>query len=211
MELKKGLYQIHQEDYDRIWFTSDTHFGHKNILKYCPDSRPFGEDVDAHDDTIIENWNSVVGKDDIVFHLGDFSFYKDNEKVRSIIGRLNGKIYLCLGNHDTHNYNIYKELFEDVQYQYVLYAGHLNATVYLNHYPYLCYPGNLPVFSPNVSVWQLFGHVHSNKSSRENSIDELRLMSKMTDSQYDVGCDNNNLKPVSFGFIKDILKNEYKE
>lgn len=54
-----------------IFFTSDTHFWHENIIKFC--NRPFSS-VEEMNDTIIENWNKVVGENDIVFHLGDFVF-----------------------------------------------------------------------------------------------------------------------------------------
>ena len=55
----------------KIWFTSDLHFGHQNIIKFC--NRPW-ETVEEMDKALIENWNSVVGENDIVFDLGDFAF-----------------------------------------------------------------------------------------------------------------------------------------
>ena len=79
-----------------IFFTSDTHFWHDNIIKFC--NRPFNS-IEEMNDTIIENWNKVVGKNDIVFHLGDFCFC-GSDKFKDIIERLNGYIYLILGNHD---------------------------------------------------------------------------------------------------------------
>jgi calcineurin-like phosphoesterase family protein len=57
-----------------IFATADTHFGHKNILQYA--RRPFIT-IDDMDATIIANWNSVVGTDDLVVHLGDFAFASD--------------------------------------------------------------------------------------------------------------------------------------
>lgn len=80
------------------WITSDLHFGHKNILKFCPKTRPF-TDVNQMDEYLIAHWNSVVGEDDVVFHLGDFSFY-GTEKTERIIDRLNGTIVWVRGNHD---------------------------------------------------------------------------------------------------------------
>ena len=56
-------------DGSRVFFTSDTHFNHTNIIRFC--NRPF-KDVSHMNETIISNWNRVVGPEDIVFHLGDF-------------------------------------------------------------------------------------------------------------------------------------------
>ena len=58
-----------------IWFTSDTHFSHCNIIKYC--NRPF-KDVDEMNKILIQNWNNVVRPDDIVWHLGDFALGDKN-------------------------------------------------------------------------------------------------------------------------------------
>ena len=80
---------------DRIFFTADTHWGHRNIIRYC--QRPFA-DVDEMNEALITNWNSTIGKDDIVFHLGDFAMGGSAEWCR-LLERLNGRIYLILGNH----------------------------------------------------------------------------------------------------------------
>lgn len=57
-------------DPEHTFFTSDTHFGHANIINLC--KRPF-RDVNHMNDMLVENWNSVITDDDIVFHLGDFA------------------------------------------------------------------------------------------------------------------------------------------
>lgn len=83
-----------------IWVTSDTHFDHKNIIKYC--NRPF-RTVDEMNNAIWQNWNSVVDVDDIVYHLGDFALGPSDgyiRRVNNLLGVLNGKIYLVKGNHD---------------------------------------------------------------------------------------------------------------
>lgn len=72
------------------YFTSDTHFYHGNIIRFC--NRPF-EDVEMMNETIISNWNNTVGLDDTVFHLGDFCLGGSAEWTK-ILDRLNGKIYL---------------------------------------------------------------------------------------------------------------------
>ena len=79
-----------------IYLISDTHFYHENIIHSC--KRPFA-DVEEMNEALVVNWNNVVGNDDIVYHLGDFSF-GNFEETQSILRRLNGRICLILGNHD---------------------------------------------------------------------------------------------------------------
>ena len=82
-----------------MFFTSDTHFNHTNIIQYC--QRPF-KSTDEMNEAMIDNWNSIVGEDDTVFHLGDFCLGGAAE-WNKILNRLNGRIYLILGNHDLKN------------------------------------------------------------------------------------------------------------
>ena len=79
------------------WFISDTHFNHENIIKYC--NRPF-DSVEDMNEFIIKQWNSVVSKDDTVYHLGDFALQSDKDVITDLVKRLNGNIILILGNHD---------------------------------------------------------------------------------------------------------------
>lgn len=79
------------------WFISDTHFGHRGILKYEGTLRPF-QTLEEHDETLIENWNSVVKQDDKVYHIGDFCL---NRSALQYAKRLNGRKILIMGNHDT--------------------------------------------------------------------------------------------------------------
>lgn len=83
-------------DPDHVFFTSDTHFGHANIIRFC--KRPF-ENVEEMNEVLIENWNKVVSDDDTVFHLGDFAFGGSNV-WKEIIPRLKGHINLIIGNHE---------------------------------------------------------------------------------------------------------------
>jgi calcineurin-like phosphoesterase family protein len=78
------------------FFTSDTHFGHANIIKYS--NRPF-KDRHEMNEALIENWNAVVGEDDDVFHLGDVAL-GPWEEWDEVISRLNGNLHLSIGNHD---------------------------------------------------------------------------------------------------------------
>ena len=182
MEKKKGIIKFSRED--KIWFTADSHIGHRNIIKYC--QRPFS-DVEEMNETLISNWNKVVGKDDFVFHLGDFSVGGAAEWT-SLLDNLNGRIFLVLGNHDMNNVDQgFMRRFEDVSMQMLISIG--KQRVYLNHYPFLCYGGAYR------GTWQLFGHLHT--SSRMTGLDSPRLQ-MLFPRQYDVGVDNNNFTPISF-------------
>lgn len=78
------------------FFTSDTHFNHANIIRYC--KRPFA-DVDTMNRELIARWNAVVTPEDTIWHLGDFAMGKPDAAV-PIFYALNGKKHLIVGNHD---------------------------------------------------------------------------------------------------------------
>lgn len=183
---------------EHTFFTSDTHFNHANIIKFC--NRPF-KDVEQMNDVMIANWNSVIGKDDTVFHLGDFCLGGAAEWTK-ILNRLNGKIYLIMGNHDLKNIRQgFISRFEHVAMQMRIEIG--KKRIYLCHYPFLCFEG-----SYKDDVWQLFGHVHTRRSN--SGIDAGRLQ-YLYPTQYDVGVDNNNFTPVSFGQVKRIIDKQVEQ
>ena len=184
-------------DGDRVFFTSDTHFHHANIINFC--GRPF-KNVEVMNETLIANWNSVVGPDDIVFHLGDFCLGGSAEWT-NILNRLNGKIYLIVGNHDIKNLRQgYYSHFEHIAMQMHIEVG--KQKIYLNHCPFLCYGGAYR------DTWQLFGHVHTSKQN--TGIDAPRLH-MLFPTQYDVGVDNNNFTPVSFEQVKRIIERQVEQ
>lgn len=86
-----------KEPSGKLWFTSDTHFNHANIIKYC--SRPFA-DVEAMNAEMIHRWNDRVQPEDVVLHMGDFALGKA-EAMPPIFGQLNGYKHLIRGNHDS--------------------------------------------------------------------------------------------------------------
>lgn len=181
---------------NKVWFTSDTHFGHENIIRFC--NRPF-DNVDEMNEALIKNWNSVVKPDDTVFHLGDFAF-GGSTTWNSILDVLNGNIILIKGNHDRKNLrqgfiNKFSGVYSQLQ---ILVEG---QSIYLNHYPFLCYGGTYR----NNPVWQLFGHVHSGPYS--SSKDTKRLIN-LFPTQYDVGVDNNYYYPVNFNEVKDKIEKQ---
>ncbi len=79
-----------------IFLTSDTHFGHESIIKFC--DRPFVGAIEM-DDALVARWNALVREDDIVYHLGDFTL-KGAEAAKRYFARLNGRIFVLPGSHD---------------------------------------------------------------------------------------------------------------
>lgn len=119
-----------------LFLTSDSHFNHVNIIKFC--NRPF-DSVEEMNETLISNWNNTVPKDGIVFHLGDFAF-GGSEVWHKILSRLNGQIHLILGNHDLKNFRQgYADSFASVQEQLTIDIG--KKKVILTHFPLLYYHG----------------------------------------------------------------------
>jgi calcineurin-like phosphoesterase family protein len=92
-----------------VFVTSDTHFGHANIIKYA--GRPF-DSVEEMDEALVENWNSVVKQGDKVYHLGDVTM---NSKSLDILNRLNGRKVLIKGNHDIQKLKFYTPHFYDIR------------------------------------------------------------------------------------------------
>ena len=184
--------KYNKEEAEHLFFTSDSHYDHKNILKYC--KRPFSS-VEEMNQGLIDNWNSVVCPDDTVFHLGDVTF-GGNTNLINYISQLNGHIILIKGNHDRKlQQSICDKLFDYTCQQLTLNID--GITVFLNHFPFLCFSGT---YKTDKSI-QLFGHIHSGPLSSGPDID--RFMQYGTLNQYDVGVDNNYYKPVNW---EEILK-----
>lgn len=126
-----------------VFITSDTHFRHNNIIKYC--NRPF-KNVDEMNNSLIKNWNSVVSNEDVVFHLGDFGF-GSKDQLSPIIKSLNGTIVMLHGNHkslSTAQWNSFgvKVCNDPIK---------LSNDIYLSHRPM-----NLL----NNNMWNIHGHIH---------------------------------------------------
>lgn len=193
------------EDGSKIFLTSDTHFGHANILQFC--NRPFAN-VEEMNYKLIENWNKKVPADGLVFHLGDFA-WGGYPFWKSIREQLNGKIILIKGNHDEKNMTptAEQELFEHVAYQMkIIIEG---RKIYLNHYPFLAYAGVYR--DPKGLVYQLFGHCHSGPGATGLDIDRLKALFP---TQFDVGVDNCNYEPISWKEVeekisKQLLKSKF--
>jgi len=107
---------------DNVYLISDTHFFHKNVGIYC--NRP-----NNWQELIVENWNSTIN-DNVVLHLGDFSFSNKRE-ITEVVGNLNGTIYMVKGNHDRHGKQWYKDVgIEVIPSSYC----HINGVnIYFSH------------------------------------------------------------------------------
>ncbi len=170
-----------------IFFTSDTHFGHQNIISHC--KRPF-ESVEEMDATMIKRWNDKVGKRDQVYHLGDFTF-RSGQGVRDYIDQLNGRIFLILGNHDEKNDEVTKEFGICPK---LIRIKYYKQRIVLCHYQMANWQGKCRDVMPS---WHLFGHAHGTTHLYKV---ELRSM--------DVGVDCNNFTPLSFEEIKQAFEDD---
>jgi calcineurin-like phosphoesterase family protein len=184
-------YKFEIEDSSKVFFISDFHARHENIIKFC--DRPW-INKEEMTEGLINNWNSVISPDDIVFNLGDFIW---SGSYGAIIPRLNGHIHLILGNHDRHINPTWEKYLAGIYEQLTLLID--NKIVYLNHFPYLCFPEN---------AYQLFGHVHLSKI--KNTGEDFQRCQYLLPNQYDVGVDFNNFKPISWKEVKNRIEYQIK-
>lgn len=161
-----------------VFITSDTHFGHSNIIKYC--NRPFS-DIRSHDDTLIYNINQYVRPNDLLIHCGDFSFghveqYRYRIKCNNII--------LLLGNHDCkrgttkENYKCFQSVYSHglAVERTLQYKGEKYPFLF-NHYCMMVWNKS------HHGVMHCYGHSHSNLEP---------IMNKLFPNRFsiDVGVDN---------------------
>jgi calcineurin-like phosphoesterase family protein len=116
------------------WITSDLHFGHANIMKFCPVTRFRFTDTDHMREVMISEWNRDVKPDDETFILGDFAFLPSKDAI-AILRRLNGTKILIEGNHDRKLLNDpgFRNEFKEI-HQYLRY-NHDGQLVIMMHYP----------------------------------------------------------------------------
>jgi calcineurin-like phosphoesterase family protein len=191
------------EDGKNVFLTSDSHFFHENIIHFS--HRPFNN-VDEMNSVMIDNWNSKVPPDGLVFHLGDFA-WGGYPKWREIREQLNGEIILIEGNHDRKNLtSTGKLLFSDVVQQMRICIE--NRPVWLNHFPFLCYSGTYRDFKG--LEFQAYGHVHSGHYAGNSGKDSNRL-SVCFPTQYDVGVDNNEFAPISWHELNEKIIRQIEE
>ena len=168
-----------------IYFTSDLHFGHGNIIRHC--SRPFAS-ADEMDAALIKNWNETVTPNDDVYILGDLTMRPANEAHR-YLSELNGRKYLIRGNHDRRflkSFDKYADDFVWIKDYFLLNCE--NKYFVLFHYPIAEWDGFYR------KAIHCYGHIHNSAAKHINAISGLA---------FNVGVDVNDYKPVS---IMEILR-----
>ncbi|HEX8561944.1 MAG TPA: phosphoesterase [Flavobacterium sp.] len=172
---------------NNIWFTSDHHFGHKNVIEFS--KRPFA-DVEEMNETMITRWNEKVKPEDTVYHIGDFSLMSSG-KTRKIIQQLNGKICLIAGNHESSARDCASD-FEWIKDYYELTVDDQDAHngkrfIVLFHYAMRVWNAS------HYGTWHLYGHSHGDLPDDPNSL------------SIDVGVDIHNFYPLSYEDVKKIM------
>lgn len=173
------------------YFTSDTHYFHGNIIKFC--NRPY-KSVEEMNEALIANYNSRVKPEDTCYHLGDVAFASPN-KIAEVWNRLNGNKILILGNHDytanfvrlprtkVHQYLEIKVKDPDAHHGYNGFQH-----IILLHY-------SMRVWNKSHrGTWQLYGHSHG------TLFDDPNLLSM------DVGVDPCAYFPISYEEVKEHMK-----
>jgi calcineurin-like phosphoesterase family protein len=182
-------------DHQNVWFASDYHFHHANVIKF--DGRPF-DCVEDMNETLIENWNSVVKDNDIVFYLGDLSFNKNIGESKQLVNRLKGKIHFILGNHDDEKFIKELKRFESV-------SDYINLTIADKDHPQgkqsimMMHYAMLRWDKAHYGSWHLHGHSHHSLMKDPNYDDYYKRR------VLDMGCNGWDYTPVSYSEIKKIM------
>lgn len=196
--------QIHahqsvEKSVDRLFFTSDLHFGHEWLRKF--NNRPF-QSVELMDEELIKRWNHKVTDDSWVYVLGDIA-YAPSWRLKEIFHRLKGRKILIRGNHDGEYFSdellssIFSEIHDILYLNISDPAAEVEQDVVLFHYPMIDWENSYK------GSWQLFGHVHTRQiEAFEN------FRTHIFPTQYDVGTDNNGYAPVSFREIMDKIEQQ---
>ena len=185
--LRADAENIRKKNVSNIWFTSDHHWGHANIIRFS--QRPFA-DVEEMNEALIENWNRLVEAGDTVYHLGDI-FWMPVPAAKQIRERLNGRLCLVRGNHDK-TADSMKEAFEWIKDYYELKVDDAAAPegrrrIVLCHYAFRVWN------KPHHGAWHLYGHSHCSLPDAPNSL------------SFDAGVDCHDYAPISYARVTEIM------
>lgn len=174
-----------------IWFTSDCHFHHANIIRMT--DRPFS-DCEEMDNALLYNWNSRVKPEDDIYILGDLAFAGAAEAA-ALLRRLNGRKYLVKGNHDrfADQASFPKELFVWIKDYHRLVAN--GRRIILFHYP--------------IEEWDQFFRGAYHLHGHQHNLSEYNLKNRENGfRRYDVGVDANGYAPVKLEEIIAFFEKE---
>lgn len=164
----------------KIFFTSDEHYGHANIIEYC--KRPFAN-ISHMKEELITRFNSRVGLGDFTYHLGDIFWNSVSEdEAREILRRLNGRHGIVWGNHD----KVAKRIVQVFDFSGDVEIVKTPTPVWISHYAHRSWPGS------HKGVYHLFGHTHGTLEDYGRS--------------HDAGVDANNFFPLSFEEVDKMMK-----
>lgn len=175
----------------KIFFISDTHFDHTNIIRYC--NRPFNS-TEEMNDAMLHNWNNTVKSRDIVFFLGDMTFGKGSRSADYWLDKLNGNIFFirgfrhdkCTGKRVQHD-RIYKK--DSVFDNFIL--KYKDKIFFLTHDP-----ANVPL---DWKEWAICGHHHNNYP------EEFPLINKKT-KRINVSVELLGYKPIELNELLELIK-----
>lgn len=176
----------------KIHFTSDTHFSQERTFKYSMRNMYFSS-VEEMDRVMVDNWNSVVSSEDIVFHLGDFGIW-------DMVKYLNGYITLLEGNYEREGKNGALTPENERYFASIMSSSFIKlrtGRIVLVHEPHHIenLGGNI---YPNNPEFYLFGHIHEKQKVKRNGLN--------------VGVDVHNFTPISWdtvNFYREAVKNIY--
>ena len=205
-------YVNQQFDAKSVFFTSDLHFGHKNIIKYC--NRPYS-DLNEMEESIIRQWNNYVPEDSDVFILGDVAFSLSKTKIAEILNKCNGRKHLILGNHDRLK-SLPLDCFVHISTQDQIVIKSVDdegnntfTTCVLSHYPLMRWAGC------SRGVFSLHGHEHGNIPNKEYMLNQMDVGWDTTYAKFDGHISSTSPHPYSWQDICDsfttrMMKNDGK-
>lgn len=178
-----------------IYLTSDLHFNHDRGFIY--EARGF-HSVEEMNEAIILRWNNIIKPEDDVYLLGDVMLGDSNKGI-TLLERLNGKIHIVLGNHDTDTrVELYKQASNVVEIALALKIKYKNYHIFMTHYP--CFCGSLHHESLKKTTCNFYGHTHQ----KTNFYQDMPFM-------YHVGVDSHNCTPISIDDALADMENKVTE
>lgn len=152
-----------------IFVISDTHFSHKNILKFTDKdgnrTRPHWDGIEEHDWDLVDRWNSVVRPQDKIYHLGDVYMSGRREYIDNLLSKLNGHKRLIVGNHDNPLDQVLRQRFQKM----MVWRKFPEFGLLLTHVPVhesVLGEGRFK----GVRVKNVHGHIHHNPSPTKNHV-----------------------------------------